>query len=101
MNLSRSPRVDRQIDLPHTELPAEGRGRYLEYVVEEIATKLETSSPGEPEIFGIEITAFTTRQQEIDLITLLQARGVDIKLTGRPRHNAKSPLYWFLAKKLQ
>ncbi len=100
MNLSRPPRADRQVDLPRTELPAEGRERYLDYLIEQITAKLENAEPGEPEMFGIEITAFAQRQQEADLIAFLQAEGIDAKLVERPRRSATPPLHWFLIKKL-
>lgn len=107
-------RPESQVDLPRTELPAEGREQYLNYVIAEIEAKFKESGKvgelfevkaeiaptGRLQIFGIEITAFTSRQEEVDLITRLRERGFDAKLYQRPGKSTFPPLYWFLVKQL-
>lgn len=114
MTVQRLTKPPSQVDLPRTELPAEGREQYLDYVIEQIQAKFESNEKNEElyevqseigengklQVFGIEITAFANRQEEIDLISRLAAAGYEAKFYARPRKSAFPPLYWFLVKKV-
>lgn len=96
-----------QVDLTRTELPAEGREQYLDYVIDQIDSHFtntgndkEISEVNPTQAFGIELTAFTSRQEEIDLIVRLKERGYDAKFYSRPGKSTSPALHWFLVTKL-